>query len=87
MALDQWAGHATELVENAGPMTEEEIAQFAQAFAELAPNAQIVVLTGSLPQVGPANLYYELLARFPVRRRPMFAGRSCCTPCRSACSW
>ncbi len=64
-APDLRAGRATELVENAGPLTSDEISHFAQAFAELASSAQIVILTGSLPQGAPANLYHELLGSVP----------------------
>jgi 1-phosphofructokinase family hexose kinase len=60
-ALDLATNRATELVENAGPMTSAELAQFAHAFGELAAGAQVAILTGSLPDSAPANLYHDLL--------------------------
>lgn len=61
--LDQQSGRTTELVENAGPLTPEELETFTAAYAEEVPRAQMVVLTGSLPQGTPPQFFAELLAR------------------------
>jgi hypothetical protein len=55
-------GTATELVENARPVTADEIAAFKDAFREEAANARFVVLTGSLPAGVPPTFYRDLLA-------------------------
>ncbi|MCC7086455.1 MAG: bifunctional hydroxymethylpyrimidine kinase/phosphomethylpyrimidine kinase [Pirellulales bacterium] len=59
--LDESTGTSTELVENVGPITEGELAQFEAAFAESVESADAVVLTGSLPRRAPTNLYRRLL--------------------------
>jgi 1-phosphofructokinase family hexose kinase len=58
----------TELVENAGPITANELHEFEQAFAELATQATAIVLTGSLPEGAPVSFYRDLLshAKAPV---------------------
>jgi 1-phosphofructokinase family hexose kinase len=58
----------TELVENAGPITANELHEFEQAFAELATQATAIVLTGSLPEGAPLSFYRDLLshAKAPV---------------------
>jgi tagatose 6-phosphate kinase len=58
---------ATELVEPAGAMSEQEVEQFVRAFTDLR-EASVVVLSGSLAVGVPASLYAELvgLARGPV---------------------
>ena len=56
-------GHsATELVENAHALSEEERAAFVRAFAEEAAGASVVVLIGSLPPGTPASYFRELLS-------------------------
>ncbi len=66
--LDHQSGTTTELVENAGVISEGELAQFREAFLEEARAADFVVLTGSLPAGIPATFYRELLesVRCPV---------------------
>jgi fructose-1-phosphate kinase PfkB-like protein len=49
--LDSTTGRTTELVENAAPLTPDELSRFRNAFAEGARDADVVVLTGSLPHV------------------------------------
>lgn len=55
----------TELVENAQPIADHELAAFEAAFRELASNAEVVVLTGSVPPVAggvePSDLFASLL--------------------------
>ncbi len=63
--LDEAAGTATELVENAAPLTEDELAEFVAAYREEAARAEMVVLTGSLPQGTPATFYRDLLRETP----------------------
>ena len=66
--LDRRTGTTTELVENAGPISADELSAFRAAFAEEAAKADFVVLTGSLPTGTQTNFYRELLAnvRCPV---------------------
>ncbi len=56
-------GRTTELVQNAGPVTADELAAFAGAFAAAAHDAQWLVLTGSLPAGVPPELFHDLLGR------------------------
>lgn len=65
--LDRATGHTTELVENAPPVGEGELQAFQQAFAETAASAQLCVLSGSLPEGAPANLYRDLMRAAPSR--------------------
>ena len=59
----------TELVENAAPITPLELAAFEEQYARLAATADLVVLTGSLPEVtgsgAPVDLYARLSAEGP----------------------
>lgn len=64
--LDQHLQQTTELVENAAPLTAEELAQFEQLFADQAAQAQTVVLTGSLPAGAGADYYAQLMSRVPA---------------------
>jgi tagatose 6-phosphate kinase len=59
--LDESTDTATELVENVEPITTDELAEFEAVFAEAVESADAVVLTGSLPQGAPADLYQRLL--------------------------
>ena len=59
--VDEANGNATELVENAGAVTREELAEFERQFAEAARTATAVVLTGSLPSGVPAGFFRQLL--------------------------
>ena len=60
--VDRATRVATELVENAGPITEAELSEFESAFAEVAASATVVVLSGSLPKGVPPDFYRRLLA-------------------------
>jgi 1-phosphofructokinase family hexose kinase len=60
--VDRATRVATELVENAGPITDAELSEFESAFAEVAADASVVVLTGSLPKGVPPDFYRWLLA-------------------------
>jgi 1-phosphofructokinase family hexose kinase len=60
--IDRLAGVATELIENAGPATADELAEFEAAFAKAAALATAVVLTGSLPTGAPTDFYCRLLS-------------------------
>jgi fructose-1-phosphate kinase PfkB-like protein len=55
--LDRATGATTELVENARPLSEDEVAAYIAAFAEEAAQAKVVVLTGSLPAGVPSSFY------------------------------
>jgi tagatose 6-phosphate kinase len=61
--LDQQSGHATELVENAGPLSADELARFYDAFVQEAAAAEFVILTGSLPDGAPSSFFRELLSQ------------------------
>lgn len=63
--LDLQAGRATELVENANPVSQEELSAFRQTYAQHVAKAQCVVLTGSLPAGAPATFYRDLLEDTP----------------------
>jgi 1-phosphofructokinase family hexose kinase len=65
--LDRTNGTATELVESAQPVPAEELDRFRDAFAAEAADAQIVVVTGSLPGGAPHTIYRDLLAETPGR--------------------
>jgi 1-phosphofructokinase family hexose kinase len=56
---------ATELVPDAGEISESERAAFLAAYAEEAAAAAVVVLIGSLPVGTPADFYRELVGRTP----------------------
>ncbi len=60
--LDDHTGTATELVENVGAITESELTEFEQVFAESVESADAVVLTGSLPRDTPIDFYHRLLS-------------------------
>lgn len=61
--LDERSGQTTELVENAGALTAEEIEDFVAAYEEDVTQAEMVVLTGSLPRGTPATFYSDLLTK------------------------
>ncbi len=60
--LDRQTGTTTELVENAGPLSASELAEFRAAFNEEAAKANFLVVTGSLPAGTPTTFFGELLA-------------------------
>ncbi len=61
--LDEATGTTTELVENSSPLTERELNQYREAFAEESRAATLVVLSGSLPKQTPHDFYRRLLER------------------------
>lgn len=58
-------GRCTELVENAAPLSADELAAFAAAYLEEAAAASAVVLIGSLPAGAAVETYRELLGVTP----------------------
>ena len=59
--LDESTGVATELVENAAPLDDDSLVAFRAHVAEVARDASVVVLSGSLPANVSATLYRDLL--------------------------
>ena len=60
--LDTSSGTTTELVENAHPLTDDELTDLEQTCREQAANADVVVFTGSLPPGTPRDFFRRLLA-------------------------
>ena len=65
--LDTGGHTTTELVENSAPFSTEELATFQQAYFREALDAEIVVLSGSLPLGTPETYYRDLVSRTPGR--------------------
>jgi 1-phosphofructokinase family hexose kinase len=65
--VDQRSGTVTELVENAGALTEADLAAFGSAYERAAQGAELGVLSGSLPDGTPASFYRDLMARASCR--------------------
>jgi len=65
--LDRKAGQTTELVENAGAISPDELDAFRDAYFEEAARADVVVLTGSLPGGVPPTFYRDLIEKTPGR--------------------
>lgn len=61
--LDQSTGLTTELVENSGPVPEDELNQYFAAWCEEAPDASVVVISGSLPQGTSPVFFCRMLER------------------------
>lgn len=64
--LDRASGRTTELVENAQPLTAAELQAFIAAYGELVAQAEMAVLTGSLPRGTSTTFYRDLLHAKPV---------------------
>jgi tagatose 6-phosphate kinase len=66
--LDQQTGQATEIVENSAAVGQTELDEFVARYARLVPQAELVVLSGSLPAGTPTDFYARLLSmtRCPV---------------------
>jgi tagatose 6-phosphate kinase len=63
--IDRASGKITELVENARPLTPDELDAYLRAYAEEAARADVVVLTGSLPVGTPPSYYRALVEKTP----------------------
>jgi 1-phosphofructokinase family hexose kinase len=74
--LDEATGRTTELVENAPPITRDEVADFRAAYRDEVRRASLVVLTGSLPSGAGEDLFSELLAGFETPALLDVRGRS-----------
>src|SRR5205085_2918406 len=61
--LDFGSHTTTELVENTAALSAVELAAFQHAYLEEASAAELVVLSGSLPQETPATYYRDLVVR------------------------
>lgn len=61
--LDETTCTTTELVENSHPITEAEQHAFLEAFVEEVPSADVVVISGSLPESTPRDYFRRLLER------------------------
>jgi 1-phosphofructokinase family hexose kinase len=85
--VERKSGRTTELVENARPLTTDEVERFREAFAEEAARAEVVILSGSLPQVATFRdtFFGELLATTRARaildiRGPELLAALACRP-------
>lgn len=56
-------GRTTELVENAKPLTEQELHLFSEAFVPAVHGANFIVFSGSLPAGAPASYFADLIER------------------------
>jgi tagatose 6-phosphate kinase len=56
----------TELVENAHPLTEQELHMFSEAFVPSVYGASFIVFSGSLPAGAPASYFVDLIDRGEV---------------------
>jgi 1-phosphofructokinase family hexose kinase len=63
--LDRAAGTATELVENAHPISDDELQEFMTAFVQAARGARAVVLTGSTQPSVPPDIFSSLVKAAP----------------------
>ncbi len=61
--LDRSSGQTTELVENAAPLSEEEVNAFSAAYLSYPATPTVAVLTGSLPAGTPVTFYRDLIAK------------------------
>jgi len=57
----------TELVENAAPLEAAQLDQFRAAYSEIAGQAHMAVLSGSLPAGTPKTFYRDLIGSGPAR--------------------
>jgi 1-phosphofructokinase family hexose kinase len=65
--LDRASRETTELVENAASLAAETLAQFDSVFTAACTDADLVILTGSLPAGTPTDCYRRLLQRVSCR--------------------
>jgi 1-phosphofructokinase family hexose kinase len=77
--LDATTGTTTELVDNAFPISADELIEFQDAYREESARSDVVALTGSFPAGVPATFYRDLLESTPGRvvldaqREPLLA--------------
>ncbi len=64
--VDRHSQTITELVENGEPLTETELEEWRKLFSQEVQNADLVVISGSLPQKTPAGLYEEMVSQIPA---------------------
>jgi 1-phosphofructokinase family hexose kinase len=69
--IESESNRVTELVENAGAVSEAEVAAFRQAFAEELTSARLLVLIGTLPPGLPPTIYREMTAAAVARGLPV----------------
>jgi tagatose 6-phosphate kinase len=74
--IDAAAGCTTELVENSAGVSPQELSRYQRAFARAAEQADVIVLSGSLPAETPRSYYRELLESIPTASSTMGADRS-----------
>lgn len=60
-------GRTTELVENAHPLTEQELHLFSEAFVPSVYGASLIVFSGSLTAGAPASYFADLIERGAVK--------------------
>lgn len=65
--LDSSTAAVTELVENARPLNDGELAEISTLYATVAAQASVAVFTGSLPAGTPHTFYRDLLRRTSCR--------------------
>ncbi len=65
--LDETTKTTTELVENSKSIPAEELELFFDAFVEESASANVVVLSGSLPDGAPSDFYRRLLEKTSAR--------------------
>ncbi|HVX12117.1 MAG TPA: PfkB family carbohydrate kinase [Pirellulales bacterium] len=65
--LDASSGAVTELVENARPLAANVLHSVSDAYAAEVGQAEVAVLTGSLPAGTPVTFYRDLVAQTPCR--------------------
>lgn len=81
--IDVPSARVTELVENAGPVTQGELEQFQNVYAERAAQAQFAIVSGSLPAGAPRTFFRDLLLATPcpaildIRGEELIAALAC----------
>lgn len=67
--LDLQQSITTEIVENAGAISTDELAEFRSLFGDAAGAANVIVLTGSFPAGVPVDFYRQLVTSAPETAR------------------
>jgi 1-phosphofructokinase family hexose kinase len=60
--IEEGVPRQTEVVEEAEPLTEEDVCAFREAFVRLLPEASMVVISGTCPPGTPESFYAELVS-------------------------